>query len=130
MTVPSNAQLTLKLEDGLADRHLSLRDCMVHQVYARGHGRMANLLDIGPSHLTEKLAGADSSGAKRGMTLDEFERYLEKTGDMTPILYLVAKFMRDPAAAQQDALSKLTQFAESLPALLAAAGIKTGRSHR
>lgn len=130
MTVPNNAQLTLTLEDGLADRHLTLRDCMVMQVYAKGHGRMANLLDISPSHLTEKLAGLDSAGKSRGMTLDEFERYLDKTGDAAPILYLVAKYLRDPGAAQQEALSRLTALAEALPGLLAAAGISKGRTRR
>lgn len=122
--VPTNSQLTLNLDAALVERHLSLRDCVAHQVYARGHGRTANELDLSPSRLTEKLAGTDSAGKPRGFTLDELERYLQKTGDQTPVLYLVAKYLRDPAATRADALGKLAQLAESLPALLAAAGIE------
>ncbi len=85
MIVPKTSQMTLSFEPGLAECHLSLRDCMVQQVYQRGHGRVAASLDMAPSKLTEKLAGVDSSGKPRGMSLDEFERYIEKSGDLTPI---------------------------------------------
>ncbi len=127
MIVPKTSQMTLSFEPGLAERHLSLRDCMVQQVYQRGHGRVAASLDMAPSKLTEKLAGVDSSGKPRGMSLDEFERYIEKSGDLTPIYYLLDKFARDPGVAQQEALARLATLAESLPALLAAAGIQPKR---
>lgn len=128
MTLPKQSQLTIAFEPGLSEKHLSLRDCMVAQVYARGHGKVAAKLDIAPSKLTEKLAGVDSAGKPRGMTLDEFERYLDRTGDMTPVFYLIDRFARDPEVAQQEALARLAQLAESLPALLAAAGLnKPGR---
>lgn len=121
--VPNNSQqLTLTFEPGLAERHLSLRDCMTAQVYQRGHGQVALLLDMAPSKLTEKLAGVDSAGRARGMTLDQFERYLDKTGDTTPILYLVAKYLRDPHVAQTEAIVKLAQLADILPGLLERAG--------
>lgn len=127
MIVPKTSQMTLSFEPGLAERHLSLRDCMVQQVYQRGHGRVAASLDMAPSKLTEKLAGVDSSGKPRGMSLDEFERYIEKSGDLTPIYYLLDKFARDPGVAQQEALARLATLAESLPALLASAGIQPKR---
>lgn len=131
--MPSNSQqLTLSLEPGLAQRHLTLRDCVLQQVYARGHGRVANLIDVAPSKLTEKLAGSDSGGKPRGMTLDELERYLERTGDPTPVLYLVDKFLRDPQAQQAEAMAALVNLAQTLPAMLAAAGLapKQGRARR
>lgn len=115
--------MTLSFEPGLAERHLSLRDCVLQQVYQRGHGRIAAALDMAPSKLTEKMAGLDSSGKPRGMTLDEFERYLDKSGDLTPVYYLLDKFARDPQIAQQEALARLAALADSLPALLAAAGL-------
>lgn len=123
MNLPKQSQLTIAYEPGLAERHLSLRDCMVSQVYQRGHGAIAAKLDIAPSKLTEKLAGVDSSGKPRGMTIDEFERYLDKTGDLTPIYYLLDRFARDPDVAQQEALARLAALADALPALLAAAGL-------
>ena len=121
--VPKTSQMTLSFEPGLAERHLSLRDCVLQQVYQRGHGRIAAALDMAPSKLTEKMAGLDSSGKPRGMTLDEFERYLEKSGDLTPVYYLLDKFARDPQIAQQEALARLAALADTLPALLAAAGL-------
>lgn len=127
MNVPKQSQLTIAYEPGLAERHLSLRDCMVAQVYQRGHGTVAAKLDIAPSKLTEKLAGVDSGGKPRGMTLDEFERYLDRTGDLTPVYYLLDRFARDPDVAQQEALARLAQLADALPALLAAAGLNKPR---
>ena len=128
MNVPKQSQLTIAYEPGLSERHLSLRDCMVAQVYQRGHGKVAAALDVAPSKLTEKLAGVDSGGKPRGMTLDEFERYLDRTGDLTPVYYLLDRFARDPDVAQQEALARLAQLADALPALLAAAGLnKPGR---
>lgn len=127
MNVPKQSQLTIAYEPGLAERHLSLRDCMVAQVYQRGHGKVATLLDMAPSKLTEKLAGEDSGGKPRGMTLDEFERYLDRTGDLTPVYYLLDRFARDPDVAQQEALARLAQLADALPALLAAAGLNKTR---
>lgn len=119
----SPTQLTLSLDGSLADRHLTLRDCLATQVYARGNGRVANLLDLSPSKLTEKMAGIDSAGRPRGFTVDELERYLEKTGDTTPVMYLVAKYLSDPRASQSAALAKLAQLADVIPALLQQAGI-------
>ena len=127
MNVPTNSQLTLRFEVGLAERHLSLRDCLVQQVYSRGHGRVANLMDVAPSKLTEKLAGMDSGGKPRGLTVDELERYIDKTGDTTPVLYLVDKYLRDPQAQQQDALARLASLADQLPALLSAARLSKGK---
>lgn len=124
--LPNNAQLTLTFEPGLSDRHLTLRDCIAAQVYNRGHGRIANLLDIAPSKLTEKLAGADAGGKPRGMTLDELERYIDRSGDLTPIYYLLDRYARDPEVAQAEALANLADLAKTLPALLAAAGLTTG----
>lgn len=120
-----NSQLTLSFEPGLSQKHLCLREMVASSVYSRGHGRVAALLDVAPSKLTEKLAGMDSSGKPRGLTVDEFERYLEKTGDLSPINYLLDKFVRDSGVRQQEALDKLAALADALPALMAAAGLKT-----
>ena len=125
--LPNTSQMTLSFEPGLAQTHLSLRDLVTAKVYERGHGRVAALLDMAPSKLTEKMAGLDSSGKPRGMTLDEFERYLEKTGDLSPIYFLLDKFVRDPRATQGEALAKLAAIADTLPALLAAAGLSKAK---
>jgi len=117
-------QLTLHLEPGLAQRNRSLRDHMATRVYARGLVDVAGKMDLSPSKLTEKLAGADSGGKPRGMTIDELETYIQRTGDMSPVHYLADKYLRDPAVAQQEALAKLAALAEVIPGLMAAAGLQ------
>ena len=117
-----SAQLSLTFEQGIGQRHMTLRDCMATGVYQRGLGRVAGQIDMAPSKLSEKLAGG--TDRKRDIGLDEFEDYLVKTGDVSPIHYLIDKYLRDPALAQQEALAKLAGLAESLPALLAAAGLQ------
>ena len=117
----ASAQLFLTFEQGIGQRHMSLRDCMATGVYQRGLGRVAGQIDMAPSKLSEKLAGG--TDRKRDIGLDEFEDYIAKTGDISPTHYLVDKYLRDPALAQQEAMAKLAGLAETLPALLAAAGL-------
>lgn len=131
MLPSSPTQLTLSLDDDLEGRYTSLRECMSARIYARGLTRCAGLMDCSPSHLGEKLAGLDSADRPRGVTLDEFERYLAKTRDIEPVLYLVARFLRDPQVQREEALTKLAQFADMIPGLLAQAGItKAGRGRK
>lgn len=120
-----STQLSLTFEQGISQRHMSLRDCMATGVYQRGLGRVAGQIDMAPSKLSEKLAGG--TDRKRDIGLDEFEDYIAKTGDVSPIHYLVDKFLRDPALAQQEALARLADLAAVLPAMLAAAGLTGGR---
>jgi hypothetical protein len=123
-------QLTLTFEPGLAQRNRSLRDHLATRVYAQGLVSVAGKLDMAPSKLTEKLAGADSGGKPRGMTVDELEDYIHRTKDVSPVQYLADKYLRDPAVAQQEALAKLASLAESLPALMAAAGLPVAAKGR
>lgn len=116
-------QLSLAFEPGLSQRSRSLREHTAARIYAQGIVAIAGKIDVSPSKLTEKLAGASSDGKPRCLTVDEFEQYIEKTGDLTPIYYLVDKFCRDPAVQQQEALAKLAVLADALPGLLAQAGI-------
>lgn len=123
-------QLTLNLDEQLEGRYTSLRECMSARIYSRGLTRSAGIMDTSPSHLAEKLAGVDSADRPRGVTLDEFERYLAKTRDPEPVLYLAAKYLRDPSVQRERALSELVAFAENLPALLATAGLGQGKGRR
>lgn len=116
-------QLSLTFEPGLAQRNRSLRDHMATRVYARGLVDVAGKIDLSPSKLTEKLAGADSGGKPRGMTIDELEIYIQRTGDVSPVHYLADKYLRDPEVAKQEALAKLASLAEVIPGLVAAAGL-------
>jgi hypothetical protein len=123
-------QMSLTFEPGLAQRSRCLRDHMTSGVYNRGLVFVAGQMDLSPSRLTEKLAGVDSAGKSRGMTIDELETYIQRTGDMSPVHYLADKYLRDPAVAQQEASAKLTAMLEALPALLAAAGVDASAPKR
>lgn len=116
-------QLSLSFEPGLSQRHRSLVECVATGIYQRGLGRVAGMVDEAPSHLSAQL-----SGDGRRLAVDTLELYLEKTGDLTPIYYLLDKFVRDPRVTQAEALAKVAQTLDQLPALLAAAGFKRGRA--
>lgn len=81
-------QLTLELEPGLAERYRSLRECVATGIYQRGLKRVAIDLDTAPSNLSVQL----SEDQSRHFSVDSLELYIEKTGDMTPIEYLLSRF--------------------------------------
>jgi hypothetical protein len=118
-------QMSLTLEQGIGSRNRSLREHLATRIYAAGLVGVAGKLDLSGSKLSEKLAGTDSGGKPRGMTVDELERYITVTGDVSPIHYLVDKFLQDPGVVQAEALAKLAMLAEQLPGLMAAAGLAT-----
>lgn len=118
-------QLTLALDPGVSV-HPSLKACIASGVYSRGIVAIAGKIDASPSHLSEALSGND----RRKFDVDDLEAYIEATGDTTPIQYLVAKFLRDPGVIQQEALTRLVGLAETLPALLAAAGLQAAKKAR
>lgn len=93
-------QLTLDFTPGLLDRHMSLRDCIAACVYQRGLGRVAIDLNLAPGNLSVQL----SEDPARNFSVDSLERYIEKTGDTTPVMYLIERFLApdaQPTAAQQ-----------------------------
>ena len=52
-------------------------------------------------------------------------RYIQATGDKSPVHYLAAKYLGDEAAARDQALGQVQELLQSLPAMLAAAGLAT-----
>lgn len=119
-------QLTLELEPGLTQRFRCARDAVAQGVYRRGLKATAGDLDMAPGNLSVAL-GDDGV---RHLSLDAFERYLQTSGDMTPLYYLVERYLGDQGAARAEALDRVIRMAEQLeqlPALLAAVGVKKGR---
>lgn len=116
-------QLTLTLAPALTVQHSSLKECVAAGVYRRGVVAVAGKIDRQPSHLSEALSGND----RRKFDLDDLEAYIATTGDTDPVLYLVQKFMRDPEAVRQEALERLAEIVQGLPAMLSAAGFKGKR---
>jgi hypothetical protein len=116
--VTDRQQLTLDLDPSILTAHRSLRDCIASGVYRRGLKSVAADLDLSPGNLSCAL----SDEPHRAFSVDHLERYIQATGDTSPIAYLVAKYMGDEGAARQQALQDLLT---NLPAMLAAAGLPT-----
>lgn len=104
MNIPANqTQLTLDFHGGLTERHRNLRDCIGAGIYRRGLSTCAIDLNESPGNLSNQLS--DESARKFGV--DEFELYLEKSGDYTPIYYLVEKFLGKAESQARETQAKL-----------------------
>lgn len=112
-------QLTLSFEPGISERHLSLRDCIAAGIYQRGLGNVAIDLNKAPGNLSVEL----SEDPSRNFSVDNLERYVEKTGDTTPIYYLIDKFLNDHGQKQNAALAQLAPMLAQLAPLLKQAGL-------
>lgn len=119
----SHVQMTLDLDAGLADRFRSVKETMAAGVYRRGLKRMAGELDVAPGNLSVMLA----DDGQRHLDVDLLERYIERTGDKTPIYYLVAKYCGDQHAARDEALERVQGLLAELPQLLASVGVQQQR---
>lgn len=120
----SQIQMTLDLEADITDRFRSVKECVAAGVYRRGLKRMAAELDEAPGNLSVQLAG----DGQRKLDTDTLELYIQRTGDLTPIRYLVAKYCGDAAAARDEALDRMQAVIAELPALIAASGLTTRRA--
>ena len=82
-------QLAIEFEPGITQRYGSLLECIASGVYQRNLKSIASDLDLPRGNLTVMLSG----DGQRHFGVDHLERYIEATGDVTPILYLVAKHL-------------------------------------
>lgn len=122
----SHTQLTLDLDPGLTDRFRSAKEAVAAGVYRRGLKRVAGDLDVAPGNLSVMLSG----DGQRHFDLDLLERYVESTGDLTPIYFLVSKHCGDRSATRDDALDRVQAMLAEMPGLLAAAGAGTRRAKK
>lgn len=115
-----SAQMTLDFESGLTERFRSLREVVATGVYQRGLGRVAIDLDQAPGNLSVQL----SEDQSRHFSVDSLERYIETSGDLTPIYYLCERFLSDKTAKQDAALAELKTLLGNLQPLMKQAGIR------
>lgn len=127
MSISSDhVQLTLDMEPGLVERYGSLKEVVAAGVYRSGLKRVAGKLYVYPGNLSVMLSG----DGQRHFDLDLLEQYVSEFGDVTPILYLAAKYCGDRFADRDDALSRVQSLLEELPTLLASAGVKPKKKGR
>lgn len=122
----SQIQMTLDLDTQLTERFRSAKEAMAAGVYRRGLKRCAADLDVAPGNLSVMLSG----DGQRHLDVDLLERYVEQTGDRTPIYYLVAKHCGDSSAARDEAVERVQAMPADLPQLLASVGAKGKRGGR
>jgi hypothetical protein len=108
----TEGQLTLSFEPGLSERYTCLRECVASGIYRHGLGNVAIDLDIAPGNLSVQI----SADPARHFSVDSLERYIEKTGDTTPIQYLIDKFLKDKSQADELA-TLLPMLRQMVPAM-------------
>lgn len=115
-SVHSTNQLTLDFQPGLAERHDSLLACVRQCAYTHRNPlkTIAADMDQSQSELSRKLAGNPDD--PRRFSVDDLEKFIQATGDITPVLYLVEKYLADEEAKQRAAHQQL---AKMLPDVLA-----------
>jgi hypothetical protein len=118
LPVQASNQLVLDFEAGLTERHDSCMSVTREGAYSfkRGMKALAADMDLSQSELSRKLA--DNPNDPRNLTLDDFENYLEKSGDRDPIFYLIEKFLTDDELKQKRALTELARAMPKISALL------------
>lgn len=116
MALVSATQMTLDFEPGLSERFDSLRECVRTSVYSSKDKlkTIAMNMDLSQSDLSRKLN--DNPDDPRRFSVDDLERYLTSTGDLTPVYYLVEKYLQDEDAKQRRAFAELSK---QLPEILA-----------
>lgn len=110
----SESQMTLVFEPTLPERFNSLRDFVAHrvQVSARPAKSIAGDMDMAPSTLSRKLSPGDNDAQR--FTVDDLERYMQVTGDVSAIEYLASKFLQTDDQRKARAIARVEALAEHL----------------
>jgi hypothetical protein len=118
MAVISGSQMTLDFEPGLADRHDSLLSCIRQCAYTNRNPlkTIAADMDMSQSELSRKLSGNPDD--TRRFSVDDLEAYISQCHDVTPVLYLVEKYLADEEAKRNAANQRLAQMLPDVLALI------------
>lgn len=119
MKITPPGQLVLDFEPGLIERYRSVRECVASGVYQRGLKRVAADMDQAPGNLSVQL----SDDGARHLSVDSLERYVQVTGDLTPIYYLAERYLSDRQAGREAAQAEVMGELARLQKLLKKAGI-------
>jgi len=119
----ASAQLSLDFEPGLTARYPDWHAVLTHAVYAsrKGLNGVAADLDVSPTDLTKRLAHHE----ERPLRADQAVAIIESTGDMTPIYWLIERFLRDPETQRTQAIQQIAQVMPVLMQLIEQAGVAT-----
>ena len=116
MPAVASTQLTLDFEPGLAERYKSLLECCRDSIYKdpRQLKAIAADMDLSSSELSRKLS--ENAEDTRRYTVEDLENRC-KQGDLTPIYYLVEKFLTSEETKNRRALAELVKKLPDIVAL-------------
>ncbi|MBU0536869.1 MAG: hypothetical protein KKF24_16035 [Gammaproteobacteria bacterium] len=88
-------QITLNFDKGLTDSFGSCREYVSSQVHKQGRPQksIAADMDYSPSTLARKCTQSPDDSQR--FTLDDLEKFMSVTGDTSPVLYLVEKYLTE-----------------------------------
>lgn len=116
MTPVSSTQMTLNFEPGLTEKYPNLLDCVRAAAYSHRNPlkTIAMDMDLTLSELSRKLSGNPDD--PRHFNVEDLERFIVATGDVSMIHWLIERFLQDEKLRQDRALQEL---AKQLPNILA-----------
>lgn len=127
MRVVSGTQIALELQPGLLQRYSTLRECVHHSVQndPRGPKSVAADCDLSISELSRRLN--PSEGDPRSCDVNLMVQVMDSTGDLMPLHWLMARYLRDNETRRNAAVDKLAQLVPEIAALLAEARAPAGK---
>lgn len=114
MIISPPKQLTLKLEPDLTVRYRNVREVVAAGVYQRGLKRVAADLDMAPGNLSCAL----NDEGQRHLSVDGLERYIQTQSDLTPIHYLIARYMGDLSDVEAATMQRVESLLAEVAALV------------
>ncbi len=121
MTSISENQLRLNFEPSLPERYPTLREYVAYRtlINPRPAKSIAADMDMSPSVLSRKLN--PSEGDTQRLNLDDFEGWLQSTGDAAAVVqYLAAKYMDSDETRKARAIGQAEKLLSELGPVLAA----------
>lgn len=117
-TVSSSRQLTLNFDPGLTERHARLIDCVRECVLSHRNAlkTIAADMDLSQSELSRRLSPSEKD--RRNFSLDDLEAYIRTQGDVTPIYYLIEKYLESHDVKKARALDVLAKLMPLVQAAL------------
>jgi hypothetical protein len=118
MPVVAPSQMTLNFEPGILERYSCLLDCVRQSAYTNRNPlkTIAADMDLSQSELSRKLA--DNPNDPRQFSVVDLERYINATRDVTPVLYLAAKYLTNEEEKQKAAMQRIAQLLPVLQELV------------
>lgn len=108
-------QLTLEFEPGLLERFRNVREVVAAGVYQRGLKRVAGDMDVAPGNLSCML----NDDSQRKLGVDDLEHYIQTQGDLSPVYYLIARYLGDQAAVEGATLRRVNDQLNEMLAIVA-----------